>query len=149
MTNYSRDVAYKKRIYSAGVASMRLSRPFPLNYLHYKGPIEIIWNALVDGNSVISDSYAIALPRIKIFVLLSQYRLSVITWVICSFVAMQYLEDKYPEPPLLPQDLQKKALNHQVIVGSAIPFFMIATTYCWRWRWWTQITGLELNFLFH
>jgi len=41
---------------------------------------------------------------------------------------MLYLEDKYPEPPLLPQDLQKKALNHQVIVGSATPFFMIATT---------------------
>ena len=41
---------------------------------------------------------------------------------------MLYLEDKYPEPPLLPQDLQKKALNLQVIVGSATPFFMIATT---------------------
>ncbi|PWZ21371.1 Glutathione S-transferase Z1 [Zea mays] len=33
-----------------------------------------------------------------------------------------YLEDKYPEPPLLPQDLQKKALNHQIasIVASGI-----------------------------
>ena len=41
---------------------------------------------------------------------------------------MQCLEDKYPEPPLLPQDLQKKALSHQVIVGSTTPFFMIATT---------------------
>uniref|UniRef100_A0A804PJ07 glutathione transferase n=1 Tax=Zea mays TaxID=4577 RepID=A0A804PJ07_MAIZE len=50
--------------------------------------------ALVDGSSVIGDSYAITL----------------------------YLEDKYPEPPLLPQDLQKKALNHQIasIVASGI-----------------------------
>nr|AKR15642.1 glutathionine S-transferase [Saccharum spontaneum] len=50
--------------------------------------------ALADGDSVIGDSYAIAL----------------------------YLEDKYPEPPLLPQDLQKKALNHQIasIVASGI-----------------------------
>ncbi|CAD6250660.1 unnamed protein product [Miscanthus lutarioriparius] len=50
--------------------------------------------ALVDGDSVIGDSYAIAL----------------------------YLEDKYPEPPLLPHDLQKKALNHQIasIVASGI-----------------------------
>ncbi|KAL6634137.1 hypothetical protein ACP70R_026808 [Stipagrostis hirtigluma subsp. patula] len=33
-----------------------------------------------------------------------------------------YLEDKYPEPPLLPQDLKKKALNHQIanIVSSGI-----------------------------
>ncbi|XP_062219359.1 glutathione S-transferase Z1-like isoform X2 [Phragmites australis] len=50
--------------------------------------------ALVDEDAVIGYSYAIAL----------------------------YLEDKYPEPPLLPQDLKKKALNHQIasIVGSGI-----------------------------
>lgn len=50
--------------------------------------------ALVDGDAVIGDSYAIAL----------------------------YLEDKYPEPPLLPQDLLKKALNHQIasIIASGI-----------------------------
>jgi glutathione S-transferase len=36
---------------------------------------------------------------------------------------MQYLEDKYPEPPLIPHDLQKKALKHQVMIGSATPFF--------------------------
>ncbi|KQJ99931.1 hypothetical protein BRADI_3g46100v3 [Brachypodium distachyon] len=50
--------------------------------------------ALVDGDAVIGDSYAIAL----------------------------YLEDKYPERPLLPQDLKKKALNNQIasIVGSGI-----------------------------
>ncbi|TVU29633.1 hypothetical protein EJB05_21209 [Eragrostis curvula] len=48
--------------------------------------------ALVDGDAVIGDSYAI------------------------------YLEDKYTDPPLLPQDLKKKALNHQIanIVGSGI-----------------------------
>jgi len=50
--------------------------------------------ALVDDDAVIGDSYAIAL----------------------------YLEDKYPDPPLLPQDPKKKALNHQIanIVSSGI-----------------------------
>ncbi|XP_039790068.1 glutathione S-transferase Z1-like isoform X2 [Panicum virgatum] len=50
--------------------------------------------ALVDGDAIIGDSYAIAL----------------------------YLEDKYPDPPLLPQDPKKKALNHQIanIVSSGI-----------------------------
>lgn len=50
--------------------------------------------ALVDGDVAIADSFAIIL----------------------------YLEDKYPEHPLLPKDLQKKALNIQAasIVGSSI-----------------------------
>uniref|UniRef100_A0A0E0K197 glutathione transferase n=1 Tax=Oryza punctata TaxID=4537 RepID=A0A0E0K197_ORYPU len=50
--------------------------------------------ALVDGDAVIGDSYAIAL----------------------------YLEDKYPERALLPQDLKMKALNLQIasIVCSGI-----------------------------
>ncbi|KAK1617523.1 hypothetical protein QYE76_023040 [Lolium multiflorum] len=50
--------------------------------------------ALVDGDAVIGDSYAIAL----------------------------YLEDRYPEPPLLPKDLKMKALNIQIasIVCSGI-----------------------------
>ncbi|XP_010930358.1 glutathione S-transferase zeta class [Elaeis guineensis] len=50
--------------------------------------------ALVDGDTVVSDSFAIVL----------------------------YLEDKYPQYPLLPQDLKKKALNLQVasIVSSSI-----------------------------
>ncbi|KAK3158225.1 hypothetical protein QOZ80_2AG0134430 [Eleusine coracana subsp. coracana] len=50
--------------------------------------------ALVDSDGVIGDSYAIAL----------------------------YLEDKYPDPPLLPRDLKRKALNHQIanIVASGI-----------------------------
>ncbi|XP_078167593.1 glutathione S-transferase Z1-like [Carex rostrata] len=42
--------------------------------------------ALLDGDTLIADSFAIAL----------------------------YLEDKYPENPLLPQDLKKKALNLQI-----------------------------------
>ncbi|KAJ6395008.1 hypothetical protein OIU77_024091 [Salix suchowensis] len=41
--------------------------------------------ALVDGEIVIADSFAI----------------------------LMYLEEKYPQHPLLPSDLQKKALNHQ------------------------------------
>ncbi|KAJ1696478.1 hypothetical protein LUZ63_004990 [Rhynchospora breviuscula] len=50
--------------------------------------------ALVDGDTVIADSFAIAL----------------------------YLEDKYPQNPLLPRDLKKKALNIQIasIVSSGI-----------------------------
>jgi hypothetical protein len=37
----------------------------------------------------------------------------------CSLVSLQFLEDKYPEPPLLPQDLKMKALNIQVMIHSA------------------------------
>ncbi|OAY64927.1 glutathione S-transferase Z1-like [Ananas comosus] len=50
--------------------------------------------ALVDGDVVVADSFAIIL----------------------------YLEDKYPQNPLLPQDLKKKALNLQIasIVSSSI-----------------------------
>ncbi|XP_064936717.1 glutathione S-transferase zeta class-like isoform X2 [Musa acuminata AAA Group] len=50
--------------------------------------------ALVDGDTVIGDSFAIIL----------------------------YLEDKYPQHPLLPQDPKKKALNLQAasIVSSSI-----------------------------
>ncbi|XP_065044868.1 glutathione S-transferase zeta class-like [Musa acuminata AAA Group] len=50
--------------------------------------------ALVDGDVVVADSLAIIL----------------------------YLEDKYPQHPLLPQDLKKKAINLQVasIVSSSI-----------------------------
>ncbi|KAF8711389.1 hypothetical protein HU200_029420 [Digitaria exilis] len=50
--------------------------------------------ALVDGDTVIADSFAILL----------------------------YLEDMYPQHPLLPQDPQKRALNIQIasIVGSSI-----------------------------
>ncbi|KAL3824987.1 hypothetical protein ACJIZ3_021016 [Penstemon smallii] len=49
---------------------------------------------LVDGDIVIADSYAI----------------------------LMYLEEKYPQHPLLPQDLQRKAVNHQAanLVSSGI-----------------------------
>ncbi|KAK9013831.1 hypothetical protein V6N11_041824 [Hibiscus sabdariffa] len=58
--------------------------------------------ALVDGDVVISDSYAI----------------------------LMYLEEKYPQAPLLPADPQHKALNLQVasIVSSSIqPLHMLST----------------------
>ncbi|XP_022001271.2 glutathione S-transferase 2-like, partial [Helianthus annuus] len=50
--------------------------------------------ALVDGDIVLADSFAIIL----------------------------YLEEKYPQHPLLPRDLVKKAINYQVanIVASSI-----------------------------
>uniref|UniRef100_A0A7N1A856 glutathione transferase n=1 Tax=Kalanchoe fedtschenkoi TaxID=63787 RepID=A0A7N1A856_KALFE len=49
---------------------------------------------LVDGDTAISDSFAI----------------------------MMYLEEKYPQRPLLPDDLQKRAINYQAasIVSSSI-----------------------------
>ncbi|XP_040385310.1 glutathione S-transferase-like [Oryza brachyantha] len=58
--------------------------------------------ALVDGDFTVSDSLAIIL----LFLLSVE----------------QYLEDKYPQHPLLPQDLKKKALNMQIanIVCSSI-----------------------------
>ncbi|KAL1221113.1 Glutathione S-transferase Z1 [Cardamine amara subsp. amara] len=43
--------------------------------------------ALVDGDIVISDSFAI----------------------------IMYLDEKYPEPPLLPRDLHKRAINYQAM----------------------------------
>lgn len=50
--------------------------------------------ALVDGDVVVSDSFAI----------------------------IMYLEEKYPERPLLPRDLQKRAINYQAasVVSSGI-----------------------------
>ncbi|ESR44596.1 glutathione S-transferase Z1 [Citrus sinensis] len=50
--------------------------------------------ALVDGDFVVSDSFAI----------------------------LMYLEEKYPQPPLLPSDLKRKAINYQAanIVSSSI-----------------------------
>ncbi|BBG96270.1 glutathione S-transferase zeta 1 [Prunus dulcis] len=53
---------------------------------------------LVDGDIVVADSFAILI------------------------VSLHYLEDKYPQHPLLPQDLQKKAINYQAanIVSSSI-----------------------------
>ncbi|KAJ9541095.1 hypothetical protein OSB04_027601 [Centaurea solstitialis] len=48
--------------------------------------------ALVDGTTVVSDSYAILL----------------------------YLEEKYPQHPLLPQDLARKAINYQNYIGEIV-----------------------------
>ncbi|RLM78586.1 glutathione S-transferase Z1-like [Panicum miliaceum] len=63
--------------------------------------------ALVDDDAVIGDSYAIALASIEI---------------LAFVIPISYLEDKYPDPPLLPQDPKNKALNHQIanIVSSGI-----------------------------
>ncbi|CAM8900633.1 hypothetical protein QQ045_011044 [Rhodiola kirilowii] len=64
--------------------SQEFSQLNPLNFV----PV------LVDGEIVISDSFAI----------------------------IMYLEEKYPQHPLLPTDLQKKAINYQAanIVSSSI-----------------------------
>ncbi|TKY53873.1 Glutathione S-transferase zeta class [Spatholobus suberectus] len=47
---------------------------------------------LVDGDSVIVDSFAI----------------------------IMYLEDKYPDPPLLPRDIHKRAINFQKYIGEKV-----------------------------
>ncbi|XP_008218607.1 PREDICTED: glutathione S-transferase zeta class-like isoform X2 [Prunus mume] len=47
---------------------------------------------LVDGDIVVADSFAILI----------------------------YLEDKYPQHPLLPQDLQKKAINYQKYIEEKV-----------------------------
>ncbi|GKV15556.1 hypothetical protein SLEP1_g26338 [Rubroshorea leprosula] len=60
--------------------------------------------ALVDGDVVVSDSLAI----------------------------LMYLEDKYPQHPLLPSNLHKRAINYQAanIVSSSIqPFQLVAQKY--------------------
>lgn len=62
-------------------------------------PLKLV-PALVDADAVVADSFAIIL----------------------------YLEEKYPEVPLLPKDLKKKALNLQVanIVASSIqPYHLL------------------------
>ncbi|KAH9684303.1 glutathione S-transferase Z1 [Citrus sinensis] len=48
--------------------------------------------ALVDGDFVVSDSFAI----------------------------LMYLEEKYPQPPLLPSDLKRKAINYQTLVIASV-----------------------------
>ncbi|KAM1226027.1 hypothetical protein ACFX13_045407 [Malus domestica] len=52
---------------------------------------------LVDGDTVVADSFAIIL----------------------------YLEEKYPQHPLLPPDLQKKAINYQ----NSIDVYVVAYTH--------------------
>ncbi|CAN6543404.1 unnamed protein product [Malus baccata var. baccata] len=54
------------------------------------------------------------------------------TLVADSFAILMYLEEKYPQHPLLPPDLQKKAINYQAanIVSSSIqPLQNLAVLY--------------------
>ncbi|XP_076956663.1 glutathione S-transferase zeta class-like [Bidens hawaiensis] len=59
--------------------------------------------ALVDGDIVIADSFAI----------------------------IMYLEEKYPQHPLLPRDLEKRAINYQaanILSASIQPFLIVDIT---------------------
>jgi len=38
---------------------------------------------------------------------------------------MQYLEEKYPQHPLLPQDLEKRGINYQVIMHLFLFCFVL------------------------
>ncbi|CAM0144636.1 unnamed protein product [Urochloa decumbens] len=85
----------KLKLYSFWRSSCSQRVRIALNLKEFEGlnPIKYV-PALVDGDTVIADSFAILL----------------------------YLEDMYPQHPLLPQDPQKRALNIQIasIVGSSI-----------------------------
>ncbi|XP_024319003.1 glutathione S-transferase isoform X2 [Brachypodium distachyon] len=87
--------AGKPVLYSKWFSSCSQRVRIALNLKDYEkiNPIKFV-PALVDGDFVLSDSFAIIL----------------------------YMEDKYPQHPLLPQDLKKKALNLQIasIVCSSI-----------------------------
>ncbi|VAI80089.1 unnamed protein product [Triticum turgidum subsp. durum] len=87
--------AMKPVLYSAAISSCSYRVRIALTLKEYEkiNPIKYV-PALQDGDILVSDSLAIIL----------------------------YLEDKYPQHPLLPQDLKRKALNLQIanIVCSSI-----------------------------
>ncbi|CAK7357243.1 unnamed protein product [Dovyalis caffra] len=79
--------------------------------------------ALVDGDIVIADSLAILMVTHSLSLSLA---LALAFWV--------YLEEKYPQHPLLPSDLKKKALNYQaanVVCSNIQPLqnMAVLTTY--------------------
>ncbi|XP_066337914.1 glutathione S-transferase zeta class-like isoform X2 [Miscanthus floridulus] len=85
----------KLKLYSfwRSPCSKRVRIALNLKEFERLNPIKYV-PALVDGDTIVADSFAILL----------------------------YLEDKYPQYPLLPQDPKKRALNIQIasIVGSSI-----------------------------
>ncbi|XP_043813771.1 glutathione S-transferase zeta class isoform X2 [Manihot esculenta] len=83
---------------------------------------------LVDGDIVISDSFAILMVSFAFslfffffFFLVDRAPDGVITSIF-PVDKVQYLDEKYPQHPLLPRDLHKKAINYQAanIVSSSI-----------------------------
>ncbi|KAK9054808.1 hypothetical protein SSX86_025887 [Deinandra increscens subsp. villosa] len=71
--------------------------------------------SLKDGNFVLADSFAIIMEDR----FLTSY---------CFFCIMQYLEEKYPQHPLLPHDLKKKAINYQaasIVTSSMQPLIRL------------------------
>lgn len=99
----------------------------PLRRLWKINPIKYI-PALVDGDIVVSDSLAISLVSSKCCFsrfsfcnyvnVLFGMPLHAFVMSLTSYRIEQYLEDKYPEHPLLPKDLKRKALNLQVMSRS-------------------------------
>ncbi|XP_040866810.1 glutathione S-transferase zeta class isoform X6 [Glycine max] len=107
------EIEMKLKLYSYWISSCSFRVRFALNlkdqfnFLFYPcseflklNPIGFV-PVLVDGDSVIVDSLAIIMSHI------------------------QYLEDKYPDPPLLPRDIHQRAINFQAatIVSSSIQPF--------------------------
>ncbi|KAM0038839.1 putative glutathione transferase [Helianthus debilis subsp. tardiflorus] len=80
--------------------------------------------ALVDGTTVVSDSYAILLvskfmfvPHLTSFLFLYNLLLTVPKLLVSILLYLCYLpvsEEKYPQHALLPQDIIKKSINYQV-----------------------------------
>ncbi|KAL2939580.1 Glutathione S-transferase 2 [Bienertia sinuspersici] len=88
---------------------------------------------LVDEEIVIADSFAIIMVSMhRHFIHNENSVILILAFQILlkrALFTMQYLEEKYPQHALLPQDLQKRALNYQAanIVASNIqPFQNLA-----------------------
>lgn len=80
---------------------------------------------LVDGETTLADSFAILMVCLQYFLikllimkdirLLRSPDFSIASELHCMLCDVQYLEEKYPQHPLLPSDPIKRAINYQVI----------------------------------
>ena len=79
--------------------------------------------ALEDGDTVLADSFAILMVgHLQLpaswswlqtsFLIIVSFLLSKMSLVLNFH--LQYLEEKYPQNPLLPEDTHKRAINYQV-----------------------------------
>lgn len=84
---------------------------------------------LVDEDIVIADSYAIIMVSIRSQIIYDENSIALVSpyWNHCwkeLHLIMQYLEEKYPQNPLLPQNFQKRGLNYQVLLTLSFLSFL-------------------------